>query len=358
MRSLAACLAFATVVVAACGDNGDDQPTDARIDGRVDAPDIDAAIDAPDIDAAVDAAIDATEIDAPMIDAAMIDAAMIDAAEIDAPAIDATEIDAPLPIDAQPAVGAHLLVTEVKTVDNSEFVEIYNPTDQTISLRNYYLTDHQSYHLLPGVVAGNTTQPTTDASDVLARFPVGATIAPRQVITVAFDAVGYETAFTSVPTYTIQELGNSMAMEVLWIGATTPNPGLTNAGEMVALFFWDGAADNVKDVDLFVAGAAPTAANNFVAKTAVDGPDVDTMTTAYAIDSAVPPIDMATDTPNATSYKRILLESGQETQAGTGNGITGDDETSENLRTTWDSQAVMTNYTAPTPGAVPAALNP
>lgn len=36
-----------------------------------------------------------------------------------------------------------------------------------------------------------------------------------------------------------------------------------------------------------------------------------------------------------------------------GNGITGDDETSENLRMTWDSQAVATGYTAPTPGVIP-----
>ena len=38
------------------------------------------------------------------------------------------------------------------------------------------------------------------------------------------------------------------------------------------------------------------------------------------------------------------------------NGITGDDEMSEAVRMTWDSSAMATNYTAPTPGAVPVAL--
>jgi hypothetical protein len=66
--------------------------------------------------------------------------------------------------------------------------------------------------------------------------------------------------------------------------------------------------------------------------------------------------DMETDTPNGTSYKRIAFELGNETQAGTGNGITGDDERSEAVRTTWDSQAVATGYTAGTPGTIPAAL--
>ncbi len=353
----------AALALTACGDNsGDGDPIDARpidapaidadIDAPIDGPDIDAPIDAPDIDAPdIDAPIDAPDIDAP-IDAPDIDAP-IDAPDIDAPDIDAPDIDAPTP----PAVGTHLLITEVKTVDNSEFVEIYNPTDQTIQLRNYYLTDHQSYFLVPAVAAG-TMQPAMDGSDFLARFPMGATIAPRQVITVATDAVGFETAFTSVPTYAVQEPGNSTAMQLVWTFTTgVDNPGLTNGGEMVALFFWDGTSDLVQDVDLVIGGNAPSAANTFIAKTAVDGPDADTNATAYATD-ALTIQDMQTDTPNGMSYKRILFETLQETQAGTGNGITGDDETSEQSRTTWDSQAVATGYTAGTPGTVPVILNP
>lgn len=44
----------------------------------------------------------------------------------------------------------------------------------------------------------------------------------------------------------------------------------------------------------------------------------------------------------------MMAEAGHETQAGTGNGIEGDDETSEDTRTTWDS-----TFLAPTPNAAP-----
>jgi len=332
--SFASALAIVVGLAACGGDDDGAAPIDARrTDAATDAGDPDAS----DPDAAVDAAADAASPDA-----------SVDAAPDAAP--DAGT-DGPTG-DAPPPVGAHLLITEVKTVDNSEFIEIYNPTDQVISLRNYYLTDHQSYFLLPG-----GTPPATDQTDFLARFPMGASIAPRQVITVATDAVGFEAAFSMVPTYTVQELGNSTAMELVWQGPTNPNPGLTNAGEMVALFFWDGATDTVRDVDIVVAGNAPTAANTIIAKTAVDGPDADAATTAYATD-ALTIQDMETDTPNGTSYKRIAFETGHEVQTSTGNGITGDDETSEALRMTWDSQSTATNYTAATPGVVPAVLNP
>jgi hypothetical protein len=50
-----------------------------------------------------------------------------------------------------------------------------------------------------------------------------------------------------------------------------------------------------------------------------------------------------------TSTKRIAVELGHETQAGTGNGISGHDETSEATSATWD-----TTFTAPTPGTIPA----
>ena len=308
---------------------------------------------------------DAANPDAANPDAANPDAASPDAAvATDAATIDAAELDASLPdaatpidsstVDALPPLAPHLLITEIKTVDGDEFVEIYNPTDQAISLRNYYLTDMGSYFLLPGVVAGNNTV-TTDASDFLVRFPVGAMIAPRQVITVATDAMGFETLNSMVPTYTIQEPGNSIPTEVVWIGATSPNPGLTNAGEIVVLFFWDGASDNVKDVDIILAGNAPAAANGLVVKTAVDGPDADTTTTAYIVDVPSVPFDMQTDTATGTTYKRIAFEGANEVHTG-GNGILGDDETSEAVRTTWDSQAMASGYTAGTPGVIPVAL--
>lgn len=349
----------------ACGDNGDtSRPVDARPADASEADAVTPDAATPDAGQPDASTPDAGQPDATAPDAAATDAAAPDATSTDAATIDAAELDAALPdaatpidsstIDALPPLAPHLLITEIKTVDGDEFVEIYNPTDQAISLRNYYLTDSGNYFLLPGVVAGNNTV-TTDASDFLVRFPVGAMIAPRQVITVATDAVGFETANTMVPTYAIQEAGNSIPTEVVWIGATSPNPGLTNAGEIVVLFFWDGATDNVKDVDIILAGNAPTAANGLVVKTAVDGPDADTTTTAYIVDVPSVPFDMQTDTATGTTYKRIAFEGANEVHTG-GNGILGDDETSEAVRTTWDSQAMASGYTAGTPGVIPVAL--
>lgn len=352
---------------AACGDDGTfidaaPQPVDsATIDSTspFDAPPADAAVDAdttvPDAAITPDAvAVDATTPDATTPDATTPDALIADASTPDATAADAfVPPDADLSADASttPDAGVaagHLLITEVTTAGGGEFVEIYNPTGQTISLRDYYLADNQTYFQYPAHVASNVTL-TFDASDFLARFPVGASIAPGATITVATDAMLFETAYTAVPTYTIQELGNSTAMELLLTGASSPNPSFTNTGEMVVLFYWDGATDLVSDVDIMVAGNAPTAVNTLTMKTAVDGPDADALPTAYAVD-ALTIGDTATDAASGFSHKRILAETGNETQAGTGNGITGDDETSEAIRTTWDSM-----FTAPTPGATPFA---
>ena len=52
------------------------------------------------------------------------------------------------------------------------------------------------------------------------------------------------------------------------------------------------------------------------------------------------------------STKRILLEGDYELHTGTGNGIAGDDETSENTLMTWDHAP----YSAPTPNQPEAAL--
>jgi hypothetical protein len=78
--------------------------------------------------------------------------------------------------------------------------------------------------------------------------------------------------------------------------------GLTNDGEMVVLFYWDGASDRVADVDLAIAGGAPGSTNTIAAKSAVDGPDGDTATTAYLTD-ALTIGDLASDTSATNSLK-------------------------------------------------------
>jgi hypothetical protein len=272
---------------------------------------------------------DQVQIDAP---SARIDAP---SARIDAPA---DPVDAPhvTPIDAPPAPTAKtLLLSEVMLAPSpQEFIEIVNPTTAAVTLTDYYLADRSDYYKLP--VGGLTNT----ASDFIAQFPAGATIPPNGVVTVALgSAMGFQNATNVAPTYSIAD----GTMIKTLVGSTA---GLTDGGEIVVLFNWNGTDPLVKDVDMLIAGV-PTAGNSLVDKSGVTqgagtyAHDLNTITAQGGAPGA------------GLSTKRIKLETGNETQAGTGNGITGDDETSEKTTVTWDSA-----FTGPTPGMVPAALTP
>jgi Lamin Tail Domain len=333
-------LAAGVLASAACASGGTGQPIDAAV---IDSP---MVVDGARIDAAAarDGGPDATALDAAVLDAAAIDARVIDAPPIDALIVDAA-VDA-VPIDGPPPVITSLLLSEVVLAPTGgELVEIVNPTAAAVDLSTYYIADAPNYWKLPAGIAAVAA----DNTDFVARFPAGATVAAHGVVTVAIDtAANFTVAYpTMTATYSIASA--TMVVVSMGTGAT-----LTNAGEPIALFFWDGASDKVTDVDLMVAGT-PTAANLFSNKSAlmVDGPDVDTIATAYSTDANTLPSQTAPGSGKST--KRLALEStAVETQTGAGNGVAGHDETSELLNTTWD----MAAYTIPTPGQVPMALVP
>jgi len=256
-------------------------------------------------------------------------------APTESPDAPATHPDAPT---GQP--GGSLLITEVALAPTAgELIEIANPTSQTVDLSTYYVSDSGKYWQLP---AG---APAVDSSDFIARFPAGAQIAPGGIITVALDtAANFQTTYGVAPTY-------SVASGTLTVVASSSTPTLTNAGELVVLFQWDGQTDLVRDVDLVLVGV-PSAANGLVDKSgqAIDGPDADATPSVYAADMRT--IAPQSGSPGSgTSTKRIALEAGNEMHGG--NGLDGDDETSEDTAVTWD-----TTFTAPTPGTVPTGLMP
>ena len=129
-----------------------------------------------------------------------------------------------------------------------------------------------------------------------------------------------------------------------YTGSIGASAGLTNSGENATMFYWDGATDLVSDIDMTNLGT-PSDANDIANKTgvAVDGPDADTDTSTYLDDAFTMP-QQASDPGSGTSTKRIEQEAGNELSGG-GNGITGDDETTEDIVVTWD-----TTFTAPDPG--------
>lgn len=261
----------------------------------------------------------------------------------DGPAADAP---ARLPADGPSGnglTGPALLLTEVVLAPStSEFVEIFNPGAAAVDLSSYFLSDNGTYFRLP---AGAQT---LDTADFIARFPAGASIPSHGLITVALDtAASFTSAYGVAPTYALS--GGAMITV-----AANGIPSLTNTGELIVLFQWDGTSDLVKDADMVLVGA-PTASNGLVDKTAIalDGPDPGSATSTYAADART--LVGQGSTPAAgKSTKRIALEAGHEVQGGTGNGVAGDDETSEATSATWDASG----FTVPTPGSIPTALQP
>lgn len=245
--------------------------------------------------------------------------------------IDSRLVDASCP-RAMPA-GPHLLLSEIAmTPSGSEFIEIDNPTSAAVDLSSYYLADNGKYYKLP---AG---APSLDNDDFIVKFPAGSMIAAHSVITVATDtAAKFMTAYGSMPTYSITD-GTITSI------AANQAPTITDMGEVIVLFYWDGSSALVFDVDIMIAGN-PIAANGLDAARS----GYSQLGCTYATDADTIAAQ-ATAPGSSKSTKRIALETGHETQTG-GNGLTGDDETSENTATTWD-----TTYTAPTPGTVPAAI--
>jgi predicted extracellular nuclease len=247
-----------------------------------------------------------------------------------------------------------LLLSEiVVTPTGGEFIEIYNPTASSIVLSDVYLTDATFaggstyyYNIVTGANAGGG-----GFGDFHARFPDGASIAPGEFQTIAM--AGSDDFFAEYgfdPTYELYEDGAPDAvpdMREALPGSINGQGGLSNGGEVVVLYTWDGASDLVQDIDYAVWGDKVEA----VDKTgiSVDGPDGDAVATAYLADTAIAIQDVVAPGGHGSgdSFQRVDFNEGTETQTG-GNGLTGSDETSENLSVTW-------KLAAATPGGPPAA---
>ncbi|MCI0493968.1 T9SS type A sorting domain-containing protein [candidate division KSB1 bacterium] len=234
----------------------------------------------------------------------------------------------------------HLLITEFSnrpnTPVNNEFVEIYNGTGATVDLTHYYLTDapFQGDNDYVNIVDGKYTP---FGFDFLAKFPDGAKIENGQFIIVALKGGDFKTTFGFDPNFELLSQSDTVP-EMVAPGTDYiySNTGFTDGSEVMILFYWDGASDLVQDVDYIVWGDTEEA----TCKTGVkrDGPDANTDSTTYFPDTpyasqillkSLSSTRLHTD--GKTIQRKSLAEVG-ETLTG-GNGITGHDETSENLAT-------------------------
>ncbi len=140
----------------------------------------------------------------------------------------------------------HLLISKVfylgstSPLTGSEWVQIYNPTNSTVSLGSYKLGDQAQ----PGS--------TGFVVDGMWRFPVSATIAPSQTINVATTAQGFFGKYGFFPDYVF--FGPGVPMQPYLSYTTNISFSLANAGDEVLLL---GAADQLVDGVAWGTGALP-----------------------------------------------------------------------------------------------------
>lgn len=241
-------------------------------------------------------------------------------------------IDGGIRVDGGAPPSSPLLLSEVVlTPTPGEMIEIVNTSSEVIDLSTYYLSDSGGYYTLP-------VQASAQPNDFIVKFPLGAKLAGHGVIVVAIDTpANFAATYGMAPSFSLQD----GSMQTI---AMNGQPTLTNEGEPIILFQWDGLSDLVSDVDILLAGK-PSTQNDLPNKSGMqqDGPDQAMQPSAYAVDRHT--IAPQPSAPGAgQSTKRIKLEAGHEIQDGKGNGQSGDDETSEDTSVTWD-----TAFTTPTP---------
>ena len=248
-----------------------------------------------------------------------------------------------------PATDKLLLTEIVVTPTGGEFVEIYNPGAAAVDLSNYYLTDATFeggstyyYQIVEGAGGGG------GFGDFHARFPSGASIAPGEYQTIAMNGTDFATEYGVSPTYELYDTDANIAdMLEAFSGSINGQGGLTNGDEVVILYYWDGASDLVKDVDYLLYNSGSPAANNeAVDKSGVriDGPDANADSSMYLNDTPIANQISAPSHDFGFSVHRIDFSEGAQTASG-GNGVTGADETSEDLANTF------TNNSLPSPNA-------
>ncbi|MFH2052077.1 MAG: hypothetical protein ABIK96_06380 [bacterium] len=272
------------------------------------------------------------------------------------------------------AVADHLILAEIQTLNNedsrrplaSEYIEIVNPTGSSIDLSDVYLSDAiyapgaQFYWRIAEGDPSGTTAGGGAFADFHARFPAGAVIAAGDTIVIAVGGGSgkYFAAYGKLPDFEVFEDGSvpdevpelveafpgSIAAD-LGLGGNSPT--LSDSYESLILYSWDGESDLVTDLDFAFWGSSGSFSSQFNKDGVVVG------VSTYNADT--PPAGQQTITTTTLiagqSYMRLGADEGTETGSG-GNGFGGDDETSENLGTTWQPAANQD------PAMQPASFHP
>jgi cysteine-rich repeat protein len=226
----------------------------------------------------------------------------------------------------------HVLLSEVKRQPTSdEFIEIHNPTNAAIDLTNYYLADYNTYYLI------TTAAGAPVASDFRVRFPAGTMIGPHAFLVVSLEsATSFFTAFGFYPDLDFSA-ADANAPDML--GQFGASSGLTDTGEMVVLFAWDGVSPLVVDVDYMnytnTAAATDKTGLSFGGQTYLNDTPIASQIAAAG-----------------STLSMHRCDTAESTEVQPGNGIDGADQTSENGLLAWKSTSAMA---LPSPKAAPPA---
>jgi hypothetical protein len=238
-----------------------------------------------------------------------------------------------------------LLITEVATLGtDQEFIEIHNPSDEDVDMSDYYLGDAVYYEQGYWRIAEGASQTVTGGgafADFQARFPDGFVIAAGDTIVMTIPGSGaFSSQFGFLPDLELYEddafpdevpdmrpifetaEGNSIITPG---GSNASKPTLSNGGESVALYHWDGASDLVTDIDIFVWGPGGSYS--------IDKTGVTVGSSTYQDEDGSQ--SYATEAGFGFSYTRTDGSEGGQTATG-GNGVLGRDETSEPFTETFE----------------------
>ena len=221
-----------------------------------------------------------------------------------------------------PADADHLLLTRVVTQpDAAESFSIYNPTDSPIDLTNYYICDDEEYYKMQ---TEGDMAPSTGPKGFTAQFP-NISIIPGDTFHIVLNE-NYSTFYSEdfVPDLIMYGSDDNSMLETESGSIGLSNNKIAESSELIILFKWDGESEHlIEDVDYFLWGQYHPPIN----KTGISTYQDDTPSDNQSY--------YESELEEYYAYSRIGTDEVDEIQTG-GNGITDNNETSENFRESWE----------------------
>ncbi len=270
---------------------------------------------------------------------------------------------------AQAIDADHLIITEVVTTTRpvsggrlgSEFIEVVNPTGGDIDMSNVYLTDGTLasdsifyWNIADGIPSAATTGGGA-FNDFHVRFPDGYVLAAGDTLAISVNgSAQYFEAYGQLPDFELYEDANSPdtvpEMVAVFPGSvnggsplgevnSTLLPSLSDNSESLILYSWDGSSDLVADLDFVFWGADTDVLFDKTGVTVGAEPYLADTTPGSQIAAS------ASAQNFGQAYARVSADEGVENTPG--NGLTGHDETSEDLGVTWTTTGTQNPPMAP-----------